>query len=454
MFSARCNASCDHCSTSCGPRRVEALSREQMLGLMDEAAALSRGQRLRIGLTGGEPFLDFPLLLDIVAHGKTLGAEMGCVTNAYWATGDDRARTMLAELKAAGLTRLAISASRFHQQFVNRRRVERAFGAGRDVGLWCGLKYVHLGSDPDDADAIEAWARAAGACHVEIFPVLPHLRDGAALPAYEYRRTPGLPTQACPGMLLTVDWNGTAYSCCTPGGFNALLALGHVREASLEDLSERFYLGGTQQILREHGPIRFARAIEARGEGARLRRDYTSVCELCTHIATDPVMARIAAEVGEAFEAQQFSSLLDRVVGPDAATDIGGLQAGDEGSDDMKKTSSKKKGSKSSATPKISAAKARKLKDRREVSFMIFSDRSFRLRFLRSPQKVAAEFGLKLTDKDVAALLEKREELKEYGAAIDTMVRLGKNVNDLWRDRHVITIIDGFLDSGDWTPTG
>ncbi|MEQ1438892.1 radical SAM protein [Fontimonas sp. SYSU GA230001] len=445
MFSARCNARCAHCSTSCGPHRTEALSREQIFGLMDQAAEASHGEPLRIGLTGGEPFLDFPLLLEIVAHGKALGADMGCVTNAYWATSDDKARAVLSELKDAGLNRLAISASRFHQMYVNRRRVERALNAGRQVGLPCGLKYVHLRSDPEDERTIDAWARAAGARHVEVFPVLPHLREGEVLPVDEYRRRPGLPTQRCPGMLTTVGWDGEAYTCCNPGAFNPLLSLGNAHVSPLRELHDGLYFGGTQQILREHGPIHFARAVQARGEGARLRRDYTSVCEMCTHIATDPVMAPIAAEVSEAFEVQQLSEILDRVVGPATATDIGGIPVTCEGRHSMKKSSGKKR-----STPKISAAKAKKLKERRELSFMVFSDRGFRMRLLRNPKKVAAEFGLNFTDKDVEALLAARDDIKAYGEAVDTLVRLGKNVNDLWRDRNMIMVIDGLLDPGGW----
>lgn len=45
LLTARCNASCGHCSTNCGPYRTESLSREQIFSLMDQAAALSGEQK-------------------------------------------------------------------------------------------------------------------------------------------------------------------------------------------------------------------------------------------------------------------------------------------------------------------------------------------------------------------------------------------------------------------------
>lgn len=310
MFSARCNASCGHCSTSCGPRRTESLTRSKIFSLMDEAAELSRGEPLKLGLTGGEPFLDFELLRDIVAHGKRLGAEMGCVTNAYWATSTEKARTLLKTLQDAGLLVLSVSSSRFHEEFVKTPRVERALGAAREIGLQCELKAVRLHSDTQSEEAIRAWALAAGADRVQMFQVLPHLREGAVLAEEEYARSPGLPAGPCPGMLPTVGWEGEVYACAMPGAFSRYFSLGNVHQAPLRTVRDRLYLGGKQQILREHGPIHFAREIQARGLGDRLREDYGGVCELCTHIAADPVLARVAEEMSDALEIQQLHRIL------------------------------------------------------------------------------------------------------------------------------------------------
>ncbi|HZP11318.1 MAG TPA: radical SAM protein [Nevskiaceae bacterium] len=314
LITAHCNAGCTHCSTSCGPHRSEHLSREQIFRLIDEAAELNGSEKLRVLLSGGEPFLAFDLLLDVVRHARDKRAIVTCVTNAYWATSIEKARDLLRQLKAAGLRSFAISTSRFHQQFIKRQRVERALQASRDVGLRCTLKYVRVRDDSLDERGVRSWATSAGAHDVQDFPLLPHLRAGASAPESSYIRDAGVPTGTCPGAILTVREDGRAFTCCTPGAFTTLLQVGHATRDSLRDVNARFHVGGVQQILRRKGPGEFLEAIRARAQAHRLRSSYASVCDLCTHIAADPVLGAIATEVADAFEVRQVSALVESAI--------------------------------------------------------------------------------------------------------------------------------------------
>lgn len=324
MYSARCNAACAHCSTSCGPHRTEQLSREKIFSLMDEAAALSKDEPLKFGITGGEPFLDFEWLCDIVAYGQRLGAEMGCVSNGYWASSDEKAHSLLSRLKEAGLHVLSLSYSRFHQAYVHSRRVELALRTASTLGLQCELKVVRSRSDGVDEETIRNWAREAGAARVEIFSVLPHLREGAELPPREYQRRLGLPAGPCPGTLTTVSWDGEAYACAMPGAFQPYFSLGNVHRRTLESIQARQDLSGKQQILRSLGPIHFAREIQQRGLGHRLRKAYIGVCDLCTHIGSDPLMAPLAEAAAERFEIEQLQRILGLPAGFEPAESFRG----------------------------------------------------------------------------------------------------------------------------------
>jgi len=314
LITARCNASCTHCSTSCGPHRREHLSREHIFRLIDQAAELDRSQKLRILISGGEPFLDFDLLLEVVRHARAKRATVTCVTNAYWATSLEKARMLLLELKEAGLRSFAISTSRFHQEFIKKQRVERALQASREVGLPCTLKYVRTRADALDPGGVRSWACAAGARDVQDFPLLPHLRSGASETDADYIRDAGMPTGPCPAAILTVREDGRAFTCCTPGSFTDLLGLGNATSGSLQDVHTRFHVGGIQQILRRSGPAEFVEAIRARAQSGRLRPSYASVCDLCTHIASDPVLAAIATDVADALEVRQVSALVETAV--------------------------------------------------------------------------------------------------------------------------------------------
>jgi pyruvate-formate lyase-activating enzyme len=316
LVTARCNAACSHCTTSCGPHATTALSRPKILALMDEAAALWRkhhvdGEELQFSISGGEPFLDFPLLLDIVAHGARLGAWVGCVTNGSWATSDLRAREKLGKLKAAGLRALAVSTSRFHREYVATTRVELALRIAGELGLHTTLKCATVKSD---GASLRNWARSAGAKALEVFPVVPYLREGARLPEREYIRRRALPRGRCPAPTITIREDGTAYTCCMPGGFVDFLALGSVHDVPLERVYDRFYLQGKQQALRHKGPIHFARAVIAAGEGHRLRASYESACDLCAHVASDPTMAAVAERAAEKVADSQYRAAERRLV--------------------------------------------------------------------------------------------------------------------------------------------
>lgn len=299
LVTSRCNASCAHCTVDSGPYRSEALSAEQITSLMDQAAHIWRRQRslgedLHFSISGGEPFLDFAKLQRIVAYGAKLGAVVAVVTNGYWATTHAAARTKLAQLKQCGLNLLAVSTSRFHQDFVRRERVERALAVAATLGLRTALKCATTADDSETPNNLMSWAANTKVDQREVFPVLPYLRQGAVLGESQYARSERLPSGRCPAATLTVRENGRAYTCCMPGAFTDFHAIGNVHLESLATIYERFYLSGVQQALRDRGPAYFAGAVIRSGLGHRLRGRYEGVCDLCAHIGSDPEMAAVA----------------------------------------------------------------------------------------------------------------------------------------------------------------
>ena len=324
---SRCNAACTHCSTSCGPTKTESLSAEKIMSMMDEAAVLAGGQTPEFCLTGGEPFLDFALLVRVVRHAKSIGADIACVTNASWASSDDRARKLIAELKDAGLALLCVSSSRFHEEFVKRSRVERALRVAAEFGLRTHVKFVRACSDEDET-SIRAWAKEAGAGELQIIPLYPTIRENAVVSHDEYDRTVESPGGPCPAAVLNVHEDGNTYMCCTPGSANAFFRLGNVHASPLRKLHDRFELGGIPQILRKHGPGWFVPEIRERGLGHRLRMSYIDVCDLCTHIAHDGEMAAVARESARTFELHQLRDILARAFAAEEASPTTSTQGG------------------------------------------------------------------------------------------------------------------------------
>lgn len=122
-----CPAQCACCYLSCGPAAPgPEMSVEFALALWESLQSASP-HGCRVHLTGGEPFGDWPRLIEVCrrARSQGLGPLQKVETNGYWATDDARTRQRLRELSAAGMQRLAISCDPYHQRFVPLDRVRR-----------------------------------------------------------------------------------------------------------------------------------------------------------------------------------------------------------------------------------------------------------------------------------------------------------------------------------------
>ena len=87
-----------------------------------------------IHFTGGEPFLNFDLLLRLTEIAQQLGFPSTFVeTNGFWCRDDQLAREQLRALKMAGLDGIMISANPFLLEQVPFERTERAVRISREV---------------------------------------------------------------------------------------------------------------------------------------------------------------------------------------------------------------------------------------------------------------------------------------------------------------------------------
>ncbi|MGC8962107.1 MAG: radical SAM protein, partial [Candidatus Bathyarchaeia archaeon] len=84
--------------------------------------------------TGGEPFLNFHLLLKAVKTADQLEIPSTFVeTNCFWCVDDDATREKLLELREAGLDGILLSVNPFVLEHVPFERAERAFRISREV---------------------------------------------------------------------------------------------------------------------------------------------------------------------------------------------------------------------------------------------------------------------------------------------------------------------------------
>jgi hypothetical protein len=144
ILSYKCQASCRHCIYACSPNwQADFITEEQLdhgLAQLSKTIQPSVWGCDHIGLsdglhfTGGEPFMNFDLLLRAVELGtKHRIPSMFVETNSGWAIGDDIARDKLQDLHEAGLHGIMISVNPFYAEYVPFAITERCIRISQEV---------------------------------------------------------------------------------------------------------------------------------------------------------------------------------------------------------------------------------------------------------------------------------------------------------------------------------
>jgi hypothetical protein len=144
ILSHKCNASCIQCMYACSPHWKADWMSEEDLGLILNQLAGCIGPSvygpdyvdLSHGLhyTGGEPFLNYELLLKAAEIGEELGIPSTFVeTNCFWAKDDKSTRDKLSQLKDKGLKGVMISINPFYLEYIPFERTLRAAIIGSEI---------------------------------------------------------------------------------------------------------------------------------------------------------------------------------------------------------------------------------------------------------------------------------------------------------------------------------
>ena len=117
MANYKCTAACRHCLYACSPERtggyISKAAADEISGFLCEGGCRS------VHIGGGEPFLDFDGLIDLVQTVTNAGIAVEYVeTNAFWATDEHVIEQHLQALLRAGVRALCISLDPFHAEYV------------------------------------------------------------------------------------------------------------------------------------------------------------------------------------------------------------------------------------------------------------------------------------------------------------------------------------------------
>jgi hypothetical protein len=291
LLTYRCNAACEFCYYRCGPDKGGLMPVETCLSAWTSLRALA-GETAKVHLTGGEPFLYWERLVEILEAGarRGLGPVDMIETSGGWATSERFVRERLAWLITHGVRRLKISVDPFHLEYVDIEPIrflatvaKELFGPDRVLVRWekyltdWGLGIGDWGSQQRrDEVYVGAYqdypCRLTGRAAGRLAELL------ASRPVAAFEEVNCL-ADFLGAKGVHVDPFGNVFSGTCSG-----IIVGNVNETPLDDIWKRFdpRRGDLVGLLCRRGPrglLETARAL-----GYRELDAYADKCHMCTHI--------------------------------------------------------------------------------------------------------------------------------------------------------------------------
>jgi hypothetical protein len=248
------------------------------------------GQTASVHITGGEPFLHWPRLEEIMraAKNEKLGSVEQVETNASWATDVETVRKNLCFLDEFGMERLKISCDPFHQEYVPIERVRllmatanEVLGQHRVLVRW--QKYFE---NPIETAVLNPKQRDD--CHKQSLREYPCRFTGRAAGSLAElmadKSVADLTADNCRKSFLGakgihIDPLGNVFSGVCSG-----IILGNACSDKLEQIWQQFHWLDHEfvDILFAGGPV--ALLEKAVNSGYKKRRYYASRCHLCASL--------------------------------------------------------------------------------------------------------------------------------------------------------------------------
>jgi organic radical activating enzyme len=279
MLTYKCNAACEFCYYHCSPEKGGLMPVETALGAWQSLNDLA-GERAKIHLTGGEPFLYWEHLIAILEEGgrRGLGPVDLVETNGFWATNDSLVLDRLHRLKTLSVQRLKVSIDPFHQQFVDidsasrlARLAKETFGPENVLVRWEEYLISNLKSQISDSPAERPFrftGRAAG-----------QLAERSATKSVGEIRGNNCLAGFLGAKGVHIDPYGNVFSGTCSG-----IILGNVNQTPLDMIWRQFHPCQENPIgnLCREGPCGLLSLAEPLGY--KPLSAYAGKCHLCTHV--------------------------------------------------------------------------------------------------------------------------------------------------------------------------
>jgi len=288
LLTYKCNCRCAFCYYNCSPEKSGLAETGMVIDIYKSLKELC-GERAKVHLTGGEPFLYWQRLCEILeaVRRENLGGVDLVETNAYWASDDDIIKERLGVLDELGMHRLKISCDPFHQEYIDIELVRRLARVGRGL---LGDERVQVRWEkyldcPVETGTVESEGlKEVYKSALEDYPVRFTGRAAGRLCGLVSSAFEEIAAMDCKSCFLGskgvhIDPFGNVFNGTCSG-----IILGNVKEKPLEEIWKGFYPSRDWIIeaLMNSGPAGLM--AQAERLGFQKKDAYANKCHLCTDI--------------------------------------------------------------------------------------------------------------------------------------------------------------------------
>ncbi|MHC4727076.1 MAG: radical SAM protein [Planctomycetota bacterium] len=289
LLTYKCNCVCEFCYYNCNPDKMGLMSVDTAISAWQSLKILA-GNSAKIHITGGEPFLYWEKLQEILeeAQNQNLGKVDLIETNGFWATSEKVIRQRLKRLDELGMNRFKVSTDPFHQEYVDVELIRRLAGIAAEIlgserVLVRWQEYLDDPVEIKDLSSTEREKKYISA--INDYPCRFTGRAAGKLAELEASKpVEKLASVNCKSDLLGakgvhIDPFGNVFSGTCSG-----ITFGNVKQTKLEDIWKQFHPTQIEFIntLFNFGP--YGLLEQAGRVGYKKAKVYAGKCHLCTSI--------------------------------------------------------------------------------------------------------------------------------------------------------------------------
>ena len=325
VMTQQCPVGCRHCLS---PRTTQVPDLPALETHQAWIAQVSQVDHCKsIIITGGEPFLYFQRLLQVVEACRTQVLRPTVFTSAYWATSGEIAAGKLKQLAHAGLTGITVSTDEYHQERVPLANVSRVLHAAKECGMSCKVALTHLPRGRSAAQVkrhlrSELGQRTLDGVQIEAGAIV---KSGRACDlVFPETRPPEQLKLVCNALGPVIQPDGTVASCCrAPLPSTSPLMIGDLNAEDFQPIYQRFLSHPIIPFIQTWGLLEMLERLINEGlatglEGYRDAREE-EICELCQAILSEPAHVSFFAEQFHVPEVKKRLGILTFVLYGDPA---------------------------------------------------------------------------------------------------------------------------------------